>query len=613
MKNRRRLKWTLALTLVVIFGTFASTFALGLRPSLGLDLAGGTAVVLSAPANTSAEAMSEAVNIVRSRTDGLGVAEPEIAVEGGTNIVVQLPGLKDEERALGVIGTTAELGFRPVEAVLPVSVLSEAEQKQLEEETRSERERLERLNPTTTTTTTKPKDGEGSTTTTSGPEADPAPPTTSENSAPAATSENSGPAPAEVRSEWPELGTAALPAQAPAPADTAPIPPPVDPISGQEIPVDTASQTPTDPTGAAPSSGDIALTPRDQVQPDQPVILASTDGSVVYQLGPQALSGREIEDATATIDAQGLGGWQVNLQFSGTGDDQYQDLTGKAACQPEGDPKRQIAIVLDSRVVSAPSVNMDVQCNAGISGGGIITLGGETPAAQEAEAKDLSLKLRYGSLPVRLEISNVQTVSPTLGTDTLIAGLIAGLIGLALVVAYGILLYRWYGVYLFIQLVLFLVIMYTLNTYLSVAGGLTLTLAGLAAIVISIGTNADSEIVYIERVKDELREGRAYRPAFERGFKKSWRTVVTANTVAFIAAITLYFLAVGSVRGFALTLGIATLVDLGLTWFLTRPLVFLAVNTKFFQKPSRVFWRRPEKRAADGDRPTTAAVGGASA
>jgi preprotein translocase subunit SecD len=613
MKNRRRLKWTLALTLLVIVGAFASTFAFGKRPSLGLDLAGGTAVVLSAPSDTPSENMSEAVNIVRSRTDGLGVAEPEIAVEGGTNIVVQLPGLEDEDRALSVIGTTAELGFRPVQAVLPASVLSDAEQKQLEEETRTERERREKLNPTTTTTTTTttPADGEApadgdAEAPAPDAEADPAPPTTTENSAPAT---------AEVRSEWPQLGTAALPAQAPG-EDTTPIPPPIDPLTGQEIPVNTTPQVTADPTAGGEPSGDLSLTPRDQLTADEPdpAFLASTDGQVVYQLGPQALSGREVRDASATIDTQGLGGWQVNLQFTGTGDRQYKELTGEAACQPEGDPKRQIAIVLDGRVVSAPAVNMDVQCNAGISGGGIITLGGETPAAQEAEAKDLALKLRYGSLPVRLEISNVQTVSPTLGTDTLVAGLIAGLVGLALVVAYGIFLYRWYGVYLFIQLLVFLMVMYTLFTYLSATAGLTLTLAGLVAIVISLGTNSDSEIVFIERVKDELREGRGYRPAFERGFKRSWRTNVTANTVGLLSAVVLYFLAVGSVRGFALTLGIATLVDLALTWFLTRPMVFLAVNTKYFQKPSRIFWRRPPERGTSGEPVTAAATaGGATA
>ena len=273
-----------------------------------------------------------------------------------------------------------------------------------------------------------------------------------------------------------------------------------------------------------------------------------------FRLGPVEVPGDQIEDATPQIDDAGLS-WFVALDPTREGDRAFQNLTGELACEPVGVDTRRLAIVLDGRVESAPPVAGDVQCGQGITGGGIITVG------SEQEARDLAVVLQTGALPIELEFATSQSVSPTLGRESLVAGLQAGLLGLLLVAAYMIALYRGLGALAVLELVMFGVLTYGLIILLGNTVGFTLTLAGIAGIIVSIGIAADSSIIYRERYRDERRAGRTVRSAAEHAFRRAFRTNLTGNTVSFLAAVVLYLLAVGPVRGFAFTLGLSTLTD----------------------------------------------------
>ncbi|MGA7271604.1 MAG: SecD/SecF family protein translocase subunit, partial [Acidimicrobiia bacterium] len=232
-----------------------------------------------------------------------------------------------------------------------------------------------------------------------------------------------------------------------------------------------------------------------------------------------------------------------------------------AAGFPVGDPRRQIAIVLDDKIVTAPPVAAEVSPATGISGGSaIITLGSSKDAEQEA--KDTAVVLRYGSLPVSFQRSQVVTVSGTLGSDSLRSGIIAGLIGLVLVAGVLLAMYRSLGIVAIVGLTVFGSLLITIFSLLGAVQGLTLTLAGVTGIIVSVGITADSYIVHFEAVKEEIRNGTDVLEAAELGFKRAWRTILTADTVSLIAATLLWFLAVGAVKGFALALGIATVLDI---------------------------------------------------
>jgi protein-export membrane protein SecD len=249
-------------------------------------------------------------------------------------------------------------------------------------------------------------------------------------------------------------------------------------------------------------------------------------------------------------------------------------LTGEAASFPIGDPRRQIAIVLDGEVMSAPSVNPDINPNVGITGGSaLITVGADTDAQQQAQ--DLALTLRYGSLPVAFEVSAVQRVSATLGTDSLQAGIIAGVLGLTLVAIVLLVFYRSLGLVAILGLTVFGSLLIALFGLLGEFQGLTLTLAGVTGIIVSIGITADSYIVYYERIKDKVREGLEVEDAAEEGFALAFRTILTADTVSLLAAILLWFLAVGAVKGFAMALGLATILDIFVARSYTRRAVRL--------------------------------------
>jgi len=314
-----------------------------------------------------------------------------------------------------------------------------------------------------------------------------------------------------------------------------------------------------------------------------------------YRLGPVEVAGEDVEDATAEIEQSGLS-WFVSLEFSRAGDQAFQQLTGELACEQVGSPTRQLAIVLDGRVESAPEVNADVACGQGISGGGIITVGGEQ------EARDLAVVLRTGALPLQLEFAQSQSISPTLGRDSLVAGLQAGFVGLLLVALYMIALYRGLGVLAVLELVTFGVIVYGLVIVMGNTVGFTLTLAGIAGIIVSIGIAADSSIIYRERYRDERRAGRTVRSAAEHGFRNAFRTNLTGNTVSFLAAVVLWLLAVGPVRGFAFTLGLSTLIDTLLFATFTRSIFSLVARSPRLANTSWMGLRTVTAESTEPDR-----------
>lgn len=579
MKQRGKLLTTLVVFLVIVASLLTWVLVAGMKPRLGLDLAGGTSVVLEAKGEVKGnDVMDQVINIVRARVDGLGVSEAEISKAGDQLISVDLPGLQDVDRAKDIIGRTAKLTFRQVQG-FPGQAAPGAQQGAQNIQ----------IDPATGQPIIPPG---GLPPTQSQPLPQPQP------QAPQPQPQSQAPQPQSLGPIGADSGRLAL---APAGADALAfrylkgVPQQIAPTSA---PPET-SQPPTDttPSDAEASLQDYcdpaknpAITPADKITPEATVTLCDKEGRP-FTLGPVRVRGETVDNAQAVVDQQS-GGWVVQLDFNGEGADAYKALTGEAACQPSGQPQRSIAIVLDDQVVSAPQVAEDVQCNQGLGSNSIITLG-QKGAAGETEAKDLALVLRYGSLPVELGVATTETVSATLGIDSLQAGIVAVLVGLMLVVVFVLVLYRYFGLIIVGQLIVFAICNYIFICVMGEFRGLTLSLSGIAALAIAIGINADSAIVFIERVKDEMREGRTTRTAFDRGFKRAWKTILAGNTVSFIAALVLYLLAVGSVRGFALNLGVAVLLDVLISWVFTRPLTLLLSGSDVFASARTVFWHRP--------------------
>ena len=301
------------------------------------------------------------------------------------------------------------------------------------------------------------------------------------------------------------------------------------------------------------------------------VILAcSTDGGAKYILAGAEVLGRQVSKATAAVDTTTGGNWFVSLTFNGEGTKAFGDQTARVVSLTA--PQNQVAIVLDGLVVSAPRIN------EAIRGGSAQITGNFT----QLEAQDLANVLKYGSLPLAFDRGEVQQVSPTLGADQLSAGLLAGGLGLGLVLLYSVLYYRGLGLVTVGSLTVAAGMIYLLVLLLGEWIGFTLTLAGIAGIIVAIGITAESFIVYFERIRDELREGKSLRSAVETGWVRARRTIVVADSVSIIAAVLLYFLAVGGVRGFAFTLGLTTLVDLLVIFAFTKPMMTILSKWKFY-------------------------------
>jgi protein-export membrane protein SecD len=305
------------------------------------------------------------------------------------------------------------------------------------------------------------------------------------------------------------------------------------------------------------------------------------DIPAVLTVGPAQLLGEDVADAVPGFNPSSAQ-WVINLDLTAEGAEKFAAMTAAAATQSQGSPQRQIAIVLDGEVIASPAVAADVGAE-GITGGrALITFGAS--AADEEEATDTAAILRYGSLPVAFERSQVQRVSASLGSDSLRAGLIAGYIGLVLVAILLFAYYRAMGLVALIGITVFAGLLVAVFALLSRFQGLTLTLAGVTGVIISLGIAADSCIVYFERIKEEIRAGRSVRSAVEEAFRHAFRTILTADTVSILGAGLLWFLSVGPVKGFALSLGLATLIDIIVVRSFTRRAIYLLARTPLAEK-----------------------------
>jgi preprotein translocase subunit SecD len=347
-----------------------------------------------------------------------------------------------------------------------------------------------------------------------------------------------------------------------------------------------------DPFKAVDCSKPETYSDKDDPEKDNVVLCARNEAgqlrpdanSPKLLMGKVALGGTDIASARPQLATTGQGGvttgqWETQLSFSGRGGNRFEDLTGQAACNPDGDPKRNIAITLDAVVINYPPVASDVQCNQGISGGSAVITG-----QTQAEAENLAPLISSGALPLKLDPQSRTTVSATLGADSLQAGLIGGAVGLGLVFLYVLLYYRGLGLVIWVGLAIAAALNIGIVILMGDLIGFTLTLAGIAGLIVAVGISADTYVVFFERLKDEVREGKTLRTSVDRGWQRSFHTLVSANAVSFMAAVILYLLAIGPVRGFAFTLGLATLIDFFAAWFFARPSVSLLTRTRLFQE-----------------------------
>ncbi|MDQ3782522.1 MAG: protein translocase subunit SecD, partial [Actinomycetota bacterium] len=375
---------------------------------------------------------------------------------------------------------------------------------------------------------------------------------------------------------------------------TLPLPP--------ELQAPTTTTTTTAPEATSTTAGDASTTTTqattttttaapvipDNIDPDTGITivddiaaegyLAGDDG-LIYRVGPAFLAGADVTGAQAGFVGTITGGVIVDPEFTAEGATKFEDATAILSQFPLGDPRRQMAIVVDGVVNSAPSIDQSVAPGTSLDADQVyITIG--TADNAQAEAEDLATILRYGALPTDLERERVESISASLGDDSLRAGLIAG-IGALLVVAIGfVLYYRAFGILAIVGFTIFGSLLLLVLTLLSRLQGATLTLAGVTGIIVSIGITSDSYVVFFERVKEDHRKGRPLRPAVDQGFKSAFRTILTADFIAFAGSALLWILAIGPVKGFALTLGLATLIDVTVAYFFTRPASMLLVRSK---------------------------------
>ncbi|MFI2212871.1 protein translocase subunit SecD [Streptomyces sp. NPDC020141] len=540
---------TLVLILIAMVALTGGMFATGdTTPRLGIDLAGGTTITLKAKAEPGKESavnetnMNTAVGIIERRVNGLGVSEAEVQTQGREHIIVNIPKGTDSEQAREQVGTTAQLFFRPVLTVAA-----------------------------------------------GGTSPEPAPSASKESATDGKKDDKAEKADKDAKSEESASASASPTAQGRAVTDAlkAPAADPTASASGSP----KSSESPKAEGSPAPNaSGDAEMSALekqftalncqdekaraalgDSTRPEKTAIACGKNSAgqwEKYILGPAEVDGKDVDDAKGQLDQQ-RGMWIVTMDFTSSGAKKFQKITSKLSQQQS--PQNQFAIVLDGEVMSAPQVNQTLSANAEISGD-----------FNQDSAQNLGNMLSYGALPLTFSEESVTTVSAALGGEQLLAGLIAGAIGLVLVVIYLVVYYRGLAMIAILSLLVSAALTYSLMALLGPAIGFALNLPAVCGAIVAIGITADSFIVYFERVRDEIREGRTLRPAVERAWPRARRTILVSDFVSFLAAAVLFVVTVGKVQGFAFTLGLTTLLDVVVVFFFTKPLMTLAARTKFF-------------------------------
>jgi len=558
LKRIRPLVMSLIMVGTLVFIMLFNWFVLDIKPVLGLDLQGGIQVVLSAPEGTPQDVMNRALENIRNRVDALGVGEPSLSVVSN-QIIVQLPSIAQGEvvqqgkQWCVTGGTGGSLGCYPTEAAAQ-AVLQQTGQDRLiqllGQTARLEQREVLGLIAANDPNATK-KEWQvtcASTTPDATPSATPS----------AKPSAMPSPSPGSKKSDQ-KAAASPSPTATPSPA---------------------ASPIPAPSPSPVPDSAVALLAPECQFNAlkDKNVVFMSQDGTTIYQLGPVAVTGDMISKATAVYSSPSQNnptatpGWKIVFDLTSEGAKAFGAITDKLKPSvPGAGDGKQLAIVVDQKVISAPTVQGKITTS------GEITLG--SAASQEQEAKDLATQLNAGALPTELSQQNVQTVSATLGKASLEQGLIAGLVGLLALALYLLFYYRLLGLVTWLGMAIWGILALGLVSLAGHFFGYALTLAGVAGLVVSLGITADSYIVFYERLKDDVRHGKTPRSAVQPAFKRAWRTIVAADIVTMLAAGVLYIVAVSSVRGFALTLGLATMLDMFVVYFFKRPTVFLIARS----------------------------------
>ncbi|MFF8377654.1 protein translocase subunit SecD [Streptomyces sp. NPDC015661] len=529
----------LALILIAMVALTGGMFWSGhTTPRLGIDLAGGTSITLKAKAEPGQESavnetnMNTAVGIIERRVNGLGVSEAEVQTQGAENIIVNIPRGTNEKQAREQVGTTAQLYFRPV-----IAVAAAAPQ------------------PAPSATPSGSASPKPSASASSGAKVG------EKSATPTATASTQGRALTEglkAPSPTPTASSSAKPKATATPQAT-PKPDPATAALQQKF----ATLNCLDPKArAAVGQGVKATEPTVACGEDSPGVWSK------YLLGPAEVDGKDVDDAKGVLDPQ-RGIWIVTMDFTDAGSKKFQSITSKLSQQ--ADPQNRFAIVLDGDVVSAPSVRQTLSASAEISGN-----------FNQQSAQDLGNVLSYGALPLTFQTQSVDTVTAALGGDQLQAGLIAGAIGLGLVIIYLVAYYRGLSLIAILSLGVSALLTYVLMALLGPAIGFALNLPAVCGAIVAIGITADSFIVYFERIRDELREGRTLRPAVERAWPRARRTILVSDFVSFLAAAVLFIVTVGKVQGFAFTLGLTTLLDIVVVFLFTKPVMTLLARTKFF-------------------------------
>jgi preprotein translocase subunit SecD len=543
----------LAALAVVVIGLYAAMFGTGnLTPRLAIDLAGGTSAVYGATATAGSSvtsgAMATAVGIMQQRVNAFGVSEAQVSQQGSNTIQVEIPG-KNSQALVNQIGQTALLYFRPV---------------------------LESAATTATPTTSASPTASGSAAASSS-----ASPTAKASSSAGATASAAASGQAEnlttLKNAAGSSASASPSAKASSSASSTASPNASSSAQASASAAATASESKAAAayaslkcTGKAENKAAANALPTDYIAS------CDKDGKGKYLLGPSLVSGIDVKSAQSSPVMAGstvTNNWQINLNFNAKGTTEFAQATQALYSQAQsGSGSGQFAIVLDGVVESAPTVQ------SAITGGQAQITGSFT----QAEADNLATILNYGALPLKFDVSQVSIVSPTLGGHALSGGLLAGAVGLVLVFLYVIFYYRGLASVAISSLLVAAAMTYALAVLLGPLMGFTLSLAGVAGLIVAIGITADSFVIFFERLRDEVREGRTLRTAVEHGWTRARRTIVASDFVSFLAAAVLYLMSIGSVKGFAFTLGLTTVIDIVVVFLFTKPLITLVARTEFF-------------------------------